>query len=102
MMNQDQDNFNLYLANFKNNDLKTKQKIVFDKMKELAVVTNSFCKEIGASNEIIINKELSDLLNANYTEDDFAEAMLVLAVSIQESVCDFHAKLADSLAKMNN
>lgn len=102
MNNQTVEDFNLYLQNYKELTLTEKQRIVFNKMKELAVITSTFCQEIGSNNKVIINQELADLLQPNYTEDDFAEAMLVLETSIQNSICDFHARNAEILAKNIN
>ena len=51
------------------------------------------CQEIGAENEMLITKD--ELLSENYTEDDFANALITLINSIQNSICDFDLKLAD-------
>ena len=92
-----EDNFEQYMADFKKKPLKEKQMLIYEQLKMLAGLTNSFCKEINSDNEIIINKELNDLNKENYTEDDFAEAMIVLINSIQNSVCDFHLKMSKIL-----
>jgi len=90
-----EDNFEKYMADFKQLPLKEKQMLIYDQLKMLAGLTNSFCKEINADNEIIIDKELSDLTKEDYTEDDFAEAVVVLVNSIQNSICDFHLKMSE-------
>lgn len=95
------ENFEEYLKEYKKLPLTEKRKIVFNQLKMLAVLTNSFCKEIGAENEIIVNSDLKDLNREEYTEDDFAEAVLVLTNSIQESVCDFHLKISDIIDNIN-
>ncbi|HIS17802.1 MAG TPA: hypothetical protein IAC02_04240 [Candidatus Coprovivens excrementavium] len=96
-----ENDFNEYLSNYKKLPLKEKQEIVFEQLKMLASMTHSFCKEINAQNEIIINKELTDLKDKNYTEDDFVEAILVLTNSIQNSICDFHLKMSEIIENMN-
>ena len=96
-----EDNFEKYLANFKKMPLKEKQMLIYDQLKMLAGLTNSFCKEINSDNEIIINNELNDLNKGDYTEDDFAEAIIVLINSIQNSVCDFHLKMSEILDEEN-
>lgn len=93
--------FNEYLSDIKKLPLREKQEIVFEQLKMLAAISNGFCKEIGAENEMIINKELTDLKNKNYTEDDFVEAILVLTNSIQNSICDFHLKMSDIINKLS-
>lgn len=93
--------FNEYLSDIKKLPLREKQEIVFEQLKMLAAISNGFCKEIGAENEMIINKELTDLKDKNYTEDDFVEAILVLTNSIQNSICDFHLKMSEIIENMN-
>lgn len=93
--------FNEYLSDIKKLPLREKQEIVFEQLKMLAAISNGFCKEIGADNQLLINKELTDLKNKNYTEDDFVEAILVLTNSIQNSICDFHLKMSDIINKLS-
>lgn len=83
------ENINEYMAFFKEQPLKEKQSIVYSQLKLLAGVTNSLCKELSIPNEPILNKEILDLKKDNYTEDDFAEAIIVLINSIQNSICDY-------------
>jgi len=94
-MIENKENFNEYMEFFKNQPLKEKQSIIIDQMKTLAGFTNSVCDEIGTPSEMLINRELIDLNKENYTEDDFAEAVIVLVNSIQNSICDITNKLAD-------
>ena len=96
-----ENDFNKYLSDIKKLPLREKQEIVFEQLKMLAAISNGFCKEIGAENEMIINKELTDLKDKNYTEDDFVEAILVLTNSIQNSICDFHLKMSDIINKLS-
>jgi len=96
-----ENDFNEYLSDIKKLPLREKQEIVFEQLKMLAAISNGFCKEIGAENEMIINKELTDLKNKNYTEDDFVEAILVLTNSVQNSICDFHLKMSDIINKLS-
>ena len=44
-----------------------------------------------------LSRQLMDLEKENYSEDDFAEAIIVLINSIQNSICDFHSGFADYL-----
>ena len=88
-----QENFEIYMSFFKDQPLKEKRNIVIDQLKILATITNTMCKELNVDNEIILNRELLDLNQEHYTEDDFAEAAIVLINSIQNSLCDFDLKL---------
>jgi len=87
--------FNKYVKDFKKLPLKEKQQIAFDQLKMLAVATHTLCKEINANNELLVNEELSDVEKGHYSEDDFAEAIMVLTNSIQNSISDFHLKLSE-------
>jgi len=94
-MIENNENFSEYMEFFKSQPLKEKQSIIIDQMKTLAGFTNSLCAEVGAKSKMLINRELIDLKKENYTEDDFAEAVVVLVNSIQNSICDLSNALAD-------
>ena len=94
------ENFQEYMDYFKNLSLKEKQKIIYDQLKILSGFTNNLCETAGIKNEVITNKELLDLENSNYTEDDFAEAIIVFINSIQNSICDFSSGVADLIEKI--
>ena len=96
----EKENFDEYMKFFKSQTLKEKQSIIYEQMKLLASFTNNMCNEIGLKNEMLVNKELLDLNNTSYTEDDFAEAIIVLLNSIQESICDFSSSLVDEPGDM--
>ena len=89
--------FEEYMEYFKSLTLREKQGVVIDQLRMLANSTSDICKEIGSNNEVLANKELLDINKENYTEDDFSEAVVVLVSSIQNSICDFHLKLIESL-----
>ncbi len=89
------EDFNEYMIYFKGLPLKEKQGIVIDQLKMLATLTNKMCKELKAPNEMLITKDISDMLKDNYTQDDFAEAVITLVNSIQNSICDFDLKLSE-------
>ena len=98
-MNED---INEYMTFFKEQTLKEKQNIIYEQLQMLAGFTNNLCKELNISNEPILNRELLDLKNDNYTEDDFAEAIIVLINSIQNSVCDYSNGISALLDKIDN
>ncbi len=89
------EDFNEYMEFFKSQSLKEKQNIVIEQLKLLMGLTNNMCKELDVNNEMLLNKEVTDLNKDNYTEDDFAEALIVYINSIQNSLCDFSNKLSD-------
>ena len=93
-MNED---FNEYMTFFKNQTLKEKQNIIFEQLKFLATFANKLCKEFEFDNELLISKELLDLKKESYTQDDFAEAIITLINSIQESICDYSNGITELL-----
>ena len=98
-MNED---INEYMTFFKEQTLKEKQSIIYEQLQMLAGFTNNLCKELNIPNELILDREILDLKKENYTEDDFAEAIIVLINSIQNSVCDYSNGISDLLDKMDN
>lgn len=91
------EDFNFYMERFKKNSLKEKQKIIYNQLKMLTALTNNLCKNLNIPNNIILNKELLDLEKENYTEDDFAEAIIVYINSIQNSICDYSLEVSKML-----
>lgn len=94
------EDLNNYIKDFKILSLREKQNIIIGQLKILASLTNTMCKELNIDNEIMVNKELLDVEKNDYTEDDFAEAIVILINSIQNSLCDFDLKISDFFKKM--
>ena len=91
--------FEKYMEKYKTKSLKEKQSILIDQAKFLSVFSTDMCKNIGIHNDVLINREMKDIIKEDYTEDDFAEAMLVYINSIQKSLIDFADKTDDILSK---
>ena len=71
----------------------------------LAGYTNNMCKSLNIPNNVLVNKELLDLNNEEYTQDDVAEAIITYLNSIQNSLNDFNIGLdniTDSLVGIEN
>ena len=98
MMNE---NIDEYMDYFKEQPLVEKQSIIYEQLKMMANLTNTMCKELDIENELILNRELLDLNNDNYTQDDFAEAIIVLINSIQNSICDYAEGVSNLLEKLD-
>lgn len=96
------ENIEEYMTFFKSQTLKEKQGIIYEQLQLLAGLTNKMCKELNIPNEVILNKELLDLKDTNYTEDDFAEAIVVLISSIQNSICDYSNGVSELLDKIDS
>ena len=86
---------NYYYTNLYIGDLKEKQGIIIDQLKMLTTLTNRMCKEIGAPNEMIVTRDVSKVGGEDYSADEFADAIITLINSIQDSICDFDIKLQE-------
>ncbi len=94
------EDFNEYMTFFKGQPLKEKQSIILEQLKMLAGLTNTMCKELNVDNEILLSKELVELNSDGYSEEDFAEALIIYINSIQNSLCDFSDKLSDIVSNI--
>lgn len=95
------ENFNKYMIFFKEQPLKEKQNIIIEQLKMLTTLTNTMCKEVNVDNKVIFNEELLEIQKENYTENDFADVLIVLINSIQNSLCDFDNRLTEILEKIS-
>ena len=91
--------FNEYFDEFKKDSLENKKKVALDQLKLIAALTNEMCKELNVDNEVIVNKDIIEATD-DCSEEDFVEAVVVYASSIQNSLCDFADKLTDVLEKI--
>jgi len=89
------EDFNEYMVYYKDLPLKEKQGIIIDQLKMLTTLTNRMCKEIGAPNEMIVTRDVSKVGGEDYSADEFADAIITLINSIQDSICDFDIKLQE-------
>jgi hypothetical protein len=93
------DNFNDYMEFFKSLPLKEKQNIIIEQLKMLSTFTDLMCKEYRIPSDLIMNKEVLDVNKEDYTEDDFAEAIIVYINSIQNSLSDYNIGISKMLDK---
>ena len=93
------ENFEEYMDFFKNQTLNEKQQIIYDQLKILSCFTNNLCEIVGIKNKVITNNKILDLEKSNYTEDDFADSIIVFINSIQNSICDFSSGVVDLIEK---
>lgn len=92
-------NFDEYMEFFKGLPLKEKQSIILDQLKMITSFSNQMCKEFDIPNEVLLNSELLDTEKEDYTEDDFAEAVIVYVNSIQNSLSDYNIGISDMFEK---
>ena len=102
MQNED---FNDYMIFFKSQSLAEKQSIILEQLKILTGYTNNMCSSLNIKNDILLNDELLDLKNNEYSQDDFAEALIVYINSIQNSLNDYNIgldRITDILIESDN
>jgi len=92
--------FKDYIENYKKLPLKEKQSIIIEQLELLAGFTNRMCQAYQIEIDFLLNRELLDIKNQNYTEDDFAEAVIVLVNSIQNSLSDYNIGLNKISSKL--
>lgn len=83
------ENFDEYMENFKKLPIKEKQAISIEQLKMIAGLLKKMCDEKKIDSDIFINREVVDINNHNYTEDDYVEALMVYINSIQNLICDY-------------
>lgn len=88
-INNSQNNFDAFIEEFTELDLKEKQKIVIDEFKEMLAVISKLCEDYKINYEILLNRELTDVTQTNYTEDDFVEATYVYIQSLKELLASY-------------
>ncbi len=93
------DNFNEYMEEFKQNSLEEKRKIALEQLKILTSLTTTMCDEVNVKSEPIITKDIVEAQNGNSSEEDFVEAVVVYASSIQQSLCDFVENMTKVMEK---
>ena len=60
------------------------------------------CIELGCANEMIITKDVLEGQKNKESEEDFIEAVVVYASSIQTSLCDLVDKITEILENKDN
>ena len=91
------DELETYMQEYKAKTLEEKKSIALEQLKLLASLTNKMCEEVGIENELFITKDIVEALDKNCSEEDFVEAVVVFASSIQNSLCDFTDKFTEIL-----
>ena len=86
------------MKEFKINDLNPNYIRHLQELKTLSASTNLACRSLGINNEILLNRELIDVKDDNYDENDYLEGLMVLICSIKDSFCD----LIDGLNNITN
>lgn len=70
-------NFDAFIEEYKELALIDKQQILIKDLKELIALFQELCKIYRIDYELLVNREILDINNTNYGEDDFTEAIYV-------------------------
>ncbi len=92
------EDINEFIEYYKKLSLNDKRKMILQELKTLSASTNLACRSLGINNEILLNRELIDVKDDNYDENDYLEGLMVLICSIKDSFCD----LIDGLNNITN
>lgn len=86
-MNQEE--HNKYIELYKKMSLKDKKEALEKEIKDILIFLMKLHEEKGWKADLLLNKEVLDIRDANSTEDDFVEAMFVYILSIQEMLASY-------------
>ena len=81
--------FNEYIEVYKKLSLKKKQDLVVEEILDIFKFLNKLKQDLNLDNNVLFNKELDDLKNADFTDDDFVEAVYVYMCSLKEYLADY-------------
>ena len=90
-----QEEFENYLDNVKDKSIEEKERLLFKQLSSIASLTNTMCRTVGIDSKLLVNDELLNIMKTNYTPDEYITALMAIASSIQEGLCDFDEKISD-------
>ncbi|MDO4341516.1 MAG: hypothetical protein Q4C44_02090 [bacterium] len=81
---KENEEFNNYVLMFKQLPKKEKEETLINILKENLVVVEKLLENKNINRDILYNREILDLKNVNYTDDDYLEAVFVYLHSFRE------------------
>lgn len=87
MINED---FNKYMEEFKKKSLEEKQDITISQLKMIVGLVKAMCESNNIESDMLLNRELIDINDKDYSQDDFVESIIVYINSIQNMLCDYN------------
>ena len=76
--------FDAFIEEYKEKTLLEKQTILVQELKELIAIGQKMCMEKKINCELILNREIIDINNKDYTEDDYVEAIYTYLQTFKE------------------
>lgn len=89
------EDFNDYIEQYKKLKLKDKQKIIINLLKEDIMVLHKLITEQEDEDDevkMLYNREILDVNDDDYSEEDFSEAVIVYLYSIRELIAEYIEK----------
>ncbi len=80
--------FNELIVNFKKLSIINKKKLTISEIKNLIAVLSALNLQKNTNSKTLFNREIIDLNETNYEEEDFVEAIYVYIYAIKESLAD--------------
>lgn len=84
--------FNEYIEEYKKLDTQEKRNELILYMKEMIAIFKTLAEKDNIELEMLENKEIYDIANDNYSEDDFLEAAMVYLGIIQDTMGQYLIK----------
>lgn len=84
------EDFNKYMEEFKKKSLEEKQDITISQLKMIVGLVKTMCEANNIESDMLFNRELIDVNDKEYTQDDFVESLIVYVNSIQNMLCDYN------------
>lgn len=81
--------FDEYIEKYKQLKIKDKRDVIIDLLIEDITTMDRLLTKKGINTQILYNKEIEDIKNDNYNEDDFLEATLVYLYSMRELLSEY-------------
>lgn len=91
------DDFNELILNFKRLSIIEKKQLTISEIKSIIAVLNTLNLQNNHNSKTLFNREVVDVNEMNYAEEDFIEAIYVYIYSIKELLADLVLDTTENL-----
>lgn len=81
--------FNEYIEKFKELPLERKKELTIEEVKKIIGFLVTLKKQVGLTENVMLNKEVLDVNGNNISEEDFVEAMYVYMHTMEEALAEY-------------
>lgn len=85
---EEDNDFNELVSNFKKLSIIEKQRVTISEIKSLIATLSILNSQNNSHFKMLFNREIIDINEDNYDDDDFVEAIYVYLYSIKEALAD--------------